>query len=74
MDMKKTIFAVFCCEGGKTLAQVTQSGGGCPIPWNIPGQVGQDSEQADQVTDVLQTAGALELMVFNKFFPIQSIL
>lgn len=46
MDMKKTIFAVFCCEGGKTLAQVTQSGGGCPIPWNIPGQVGQDSEQA----------------------------
>lgn len=53
-----TNFAVFCCEGGKTLARVAQSGDGCPIPGNIPGQVGQDSEQAGQAEDVVQLVGA----------------
>lgn len=74
MDMKEKIFAVFCCEGGETLAQVAQSGGGCPSLGNIPGQMGQDSEQAAQVADVLQMAEALDQMTFNKFLPSQSIL
>ena len=32
--------------------QVAQSGGRCPIPGNIPGQVGRGSEQPDLVEDV----------------------
>ena len=39
-------------EGGETLAQVAQRGGRCPIPGNIQGQVGQDSEQPDLAEDV----------------------
>ncbi len=39
-------------EGGRTLAQVAQRGGGCPIPGNIQGQVGRGSEQPDLVGDV----------------------
>lgn len=66
MDIK--IFAAFCYGGGKTLAQLAQSGGGCPILGNIAGQVGQDCEQAGQVEDVLQmAAGALKQMTFSKF-------
>jgi len=34
-------------EGGETLAQVAQTVGPCPIPGNIPGQVGRGSEQPD---------------------------
>jgi len=34
------------------VAQVSQIGDGCPIPGNIQGQVGQDSEQPDLVVDV----------------------
>ena len=40
------------CERGETLAQVAQRGGRCPIPGNIPGQVGRGSEQPDRVEDV----------------------
>jgi len=32
-------------EGGETLAQVAQRGSGGPIPRNVRGYVGQDSEQ-----------------------------
>jgi len=39
-------------EGGETLAQVAHRGGRCPIPGNIPGQVGWHSEQPDLVKDV----------------------
>ena len=39
-------------EGGETPAQVAQKGGRCPIPGNIPGQVGRGSEQPDLVEDV----------------------
>jgi len=37
---------------GETLEQVAQRSGRCPIPGNIPSQVGQDSEQPDLVEDV----------------------
>ena len=40
---------MFYDEGDETLAQVAQSGGRCPIPGNIPGQVGRGSEQPDLV-------------------------
>jgi len=35
-----------------TLAQVAQRGGRCPIPGNIPGQVGRASEQPALGEDV----------------------
>ena len=39
-------------EGGKTLEQVAQRGGRCPMAGNVQGQVGQGSEQPDLVEDV----------------------
>lgn len=33
----------------RAVKQVAQRGGGCPVPGNSPGQVGQDSEQPDLV-------------------------
>ena len=36
----------------RTLAQVAQRGGRCPIPGNVQGQVGWGSEQPDPVEDV----------------------
>jgi len=42
----------FYAEGGETLAQVAQKGGGFPIPGNVQGQVRQGSEQPDPVEDV----------------------
>jgi len=39
-------------EGGETLAQVAQRGGRCPIPGNIPGQVGRGSEHPELGGDV----------------------
>jgi len=36
----------------KTLEQVAWRGGRCPIPGNIPGQVGRGSEQPGLVEDV----------------------
>jgi len=39
-------------EGGEAQAQVAQRGDRCPIPGNIPGQVGRGSEQPDPVEDV----------------------
>lgn len=39
-----------CCnESGKTLELVAQKGGGCRMPGNSQGQVGQDYEQPDRV-------------------------
>jgi len=43
---------MFYHEGGETLEQVAQRGSGGPIPRNIQGQVGQDSEQPGLVEDV----------------------
>jgi len=43
---------IFYTEGGEALAQVAQRGGRCPIPGNIPGQVGRGSEQPDPGEDV----------------------
>jgi len=43
---------MFYNEGGETLAQVAQRGGGCSIPGNIPGRVGRGSEPPDLVEDV----------------------
>jgi len=39
-------------EGGETLEQVAQRAGRCPIPKNIPGQVGQGFQQPTLVEDV----------------------
>jgi len=39
-------------EGGETLAQVAQTGGGGLIPGNTQGQVGRASEQPGLVEDV----------------------
>lgn len=38
---------MFCDDSGKTLAEVAQRNGGCPVPGNIHRQIGQGSEQAD---------------------------
>jgi len=46
-DIRKKFF--FYHEGGKTLAQVAQRGGRCPIPGNIQGQAGQGSEKREDV-------------------------
>jgi len=46
--VKKKFFTM----GVETLEQVAWRGGRCPIPGNIPGQVGQGSEQPDLVEDV----------------------
>jgi len=42
----------FYSEGGETLAHVAQRAGGCSIPGNTQGQVGQGSEQPGLVVDV----------------------
>lgn len=39
----------FYNEGGEMLADVTQRGSGCPIPANMEGQVGQDSDLVEDV-------------------------
>lgn len=39
----------FCSEDGETLLQVPQRGGKCPISGNVPGQVGQATDQANLV-------------------------
>ena len=36
---------MFHDQGSETQEQVTQRGGGCPIPGDIQGQAGQGSEQ-----------------------------
>jgi len=43
---------IFYHEGGETLAQVAQRGGGGPIPGNIQGHLGRGSEQPGLVEDV----------------------
>ena len=43
---------MFYDEGGEALAQVARRGGRCPIPGNIPGQVGQGSAHPDPGEDV----------------------
>jgi len=43
---------IFYNEDGETLEQIAQTGGRCPIPGNIQGQVGQGLEQPDLVEDV----------------------
>jgi len=57
LDLKETqgtryIEEIFYDVGGETLEQVAQRGGECPIPGNIQGRVGQDSEQLDLLVDV----------------------
>lgn len=49
---------IFYDESGKALAQVSQRSGGCPIPGDILGHVGWDSEQHDLVAGVI--AGGLD--------------
>jgi len=47
--VNRKIFFFFC---GETLEQISQRSSGGPIPGNIPGQVGQGSEQPGLVEDV----------------------
>ena len=52
-------------EGGKTLAQVAQRGGGCPIPADIPGQAGCGSGHSDLVEGVPAHCRGLDWMSFG---------
>ena len=56
---------MFHSEGGEMLAQVAQRGGWCPIPGNIPGQVGQGSEQPEPAEDVPAYGRGLEQMALK---------
>ena len=42
----------FYNQGGETLAEVDQRGGGCPIPGDTQGQAGWGSEQPDGAVGV----------------------
>ncbi|KAK4825055.1 hypothetical protein QYF61_023059 [Mycteria americana] len=56
---------MFYAEGGEALAQVAPRGGRCPVPGNIPGQVGRGSEQPALVEDVPARGRGLDWMAFN---------
>lgn len=56
-DLEQMKPRLFYNKGGKTLAQIAQICGSCPIPKNIPGQVGQP----DLVNDVPAHFKAIEL-------------
>jgi len=49
LDIRKKFSYI---EGGETLAKVAHRGGRCPIPGNIPGQIGRGSQPPSQVEDV----------------------
>ena len=65
---------MFYDEGDETLAQVAQRGGRCPIPGNIPGQVGRGSEQPDLVEDVPAHCRAVGLDDICSCLPTQTTL
>ena len=65
---------MFYNEGGETLAQVAQRGGGYPIPGNIQGQAGRGSEQPDLVEDVPAHCWGVGLDGLKKSLPTQTIL
>ena len=46
-------------QGSDAVAQVTQRGGGCPIPGDIQGQPGRGSEHLIYLQMFLFTAGSL---------------
>ena len=50
LNIRKSFF--FYSKSGETLEQVTQKGGGCPIPGDIRGQDGWGSEHPDLAVDV----------------------
>lgn len=52
IDIDIGIDIIFYNESGRTLAQIAQGGGGCPIPGNTQGQVECGSEQPDLVENV----------------------
>jgi len=58
----------------ETLQQVAQGDGGCPIPENIPGQVGRGSEKPDLVEDVPAHGRGVGLGDLQKSLPTQIIL
>ena len=51
------------------MEEVAQRGGRCPIPGNIPGQVGRGSEQPDLVEDVPARGRGLDKMTSKGPFP-----
>lgn len=52
---------MFYSEGGKTLGQVVQRGGECPIPGSIQDQAGQGPDQPDWVEDAPAHGRKVEL-------------
>lgn len=57
---------IFYNEGGKTLVQVSQRGGGCSILGKIQDQVVQGPQQPDLVEDVpVYCRGELDCMAFK---------
>ena len=56
------------------MEQITQRGGRCPIPQNIPGQAGRGSEQPDPGEDVPAHCRGVGLDGHQRSLPTQSIL
>ena len=65
---------IFYTEGGETLARVAQRGCRCPIPGNIPGQIGRGSEHPDLVEDVPGHCRGVGLDDLWKSLPTRTIL
>lgn len=65
---------VFYDKGDKTLAQVAQGGGRCPIPGNIQVLAGRGSKQSGLVENVHDYCGELDWVAFKGSTPIQAIL
>lgn len=68
VDIRKKFFAV---EVVKTLEQAAQRGDGCPIPGNIPSQVGWSAEQPGLLEDVPAHCRGVGL---DRFISTQTIL
>ena len=52
-------------QDGEAVAQVAQTGGGCPIPGDIQGQAGWGSEHLMELQVSLFTAGQLDQMALK---------
>ena len=65
---------IFYNEGGETLAQVAQRGGGCSTPGNIQDLVGRSLSNLVQLKMSLLIAGGLGLDELYRFLPAPTFL
>ena len=61
---------IFYDNGSEALEQVSQRGGACPVPGDIQGQAGRDSEHPDQAVSLF-IAGELDKMAFKGPFQLK---